>query len=627
MSYQLGIDLGTTYSAAAVCRSDGRVEVASLGGRASSVASVAFVGPDGSLVVGEAAQRRALTDPDRVVREFKRRVGDATPMVVGGVPVAAEVVAARFVRWMINEVAAREGGEASAVAVTHPAGWGPHKRALFEQALTAEGVEGVVFLSEPQAAAMGYANAERVAPGSVVGVYDLGGGTFDAAVARKLDSGGFEVLGRPEGIERLGGVDFDEAVYEHVSLALGAALQGMDTADPAVLAGVAALRRECTAAKEALSSDTEVTIPVMLPGLHTQVRLVRSEFEEMIRPSIEDTVEALRRAVASADVNGGELDAVLLVGGSSRIPLIAQLVSAELGRPVAVDADPKTTIATGAALAARGPEAATDPVADLPVRDDAAATALLAIDDEHEDESPARPSRQPGALRGDGEDSPLPARKARPRVLAIAAAASAAVVIGIVGTLVDFTDIGRAGSTQAADGGVTAAGAGPAGSDVAAPEGEIDPWTGQPRSDTTPPGPTRAAARPADSPPATRIATSGGSAGGGGTGGTGTGTGGTGTGGSSTDSGGRSTDGGGGETGGGETGGGEAPAEEPPAEDPPAEEPPAEEPPAEEPPAEDPPADETTDEEPRSDDGTGSGSDDPGSVSATSTSTTETAAS
>ena len=103
-------------------------------------------------------------------------------------------------------------------------------------------------------------------------------------------------------------------------------------------------------AKEALSSDTEVSIPVLTPAGQGSVRLHRSEFEAMIRPRIEETVDALRRAVSSAGLSPDQLSAVLLVGGSSRIPLVAELVSEQLGRPVAVDADPKNAIAKGAAL-------------------------------------------------------------------------------------------------------------------------------------------------------------------------------------------------------------------------------------------------------------------------------------
>jgi molecular chaperone DnaK len=360
MSYQLGIDLGTTYTAAAVCRSQDRgwmePEVVTLGTRSAIVPSVMFVAPEGSVVVGEAAERRALTDPGRVVREFKRRIGDPTPIVVAGQAWAPEELSARLVRWVVDRVAEREGGPADRIAVTHPASWGAHKLDLLTAALAVEGVTAT-FLAEPQAAALHYAAAERVPAGAAIAVYDLGGGTFDAAVVRKGDpaiaatTAGFGLLGRPEGLERLGGVDFDDAVFEHVYTGLPEAFADLDETDPAVLAAVARVRRECTEAKEALSSDTEVSIPVLMPAGRGSVRLHRSEFEAMIRPQVEETVSALRAAVTSAGLSPEELTAVLLVGGSSRVPLVAQLVSEQLGRPVAVDADPKNAIAKGAALA------------------------------------------------------------------------------------------------------------------------------------------------------------------------------------------------------------------------------------------------------------------------------------
>jgi hypothetical protein len=207
----------------------------------------------------------------------------------------------------------------------------------------------VSFLAEPQAAALHYAAAERIEAGSTIAVYDLGGGTFDAAVVHK-DGAGFGLLGRPEGLERLGGVDFDEVIFEHVRRGLPEAFDGLDDADPRTLSAIAAIRRECVDAKEALSSDTEVSIPVLTPAAQGAVRLHRTEFEGLIRPQIEATVEALRRAVHSAGLIPTQLSAVLLVGGSSRIPLVASLVSEQLGRPVAVDADPKKAIALGAAL-------------------------------------------------------------------------------------------------------------------------------------------------------------------------------------------------------------------------------------------------------------------------------------
>jgi molecular chaperone DnaK len=361
MGYWLGIDVGTTYTAAAICRVEaGRralPEVIPLGSRSSAVSSVVYLGEDGQVVVGEAAERRAVTNPERVVREFKRRIGDDVPLIIDGVPHSAPQITAMVVRWVVDRVAEREGGAAAGIVITHPASWGAYKIQVVADALRAVSLMDVTFRTEPEAAAASYANQERVEAGSTIAVYDFGGGTFDAAVVRKSSATTFSVLGVPQGIDHLGGVDFDDAVFNHVVSAIPA-VRELDPEDPATLAATAALRRQCTEAKEALSVDTEVAIPVLAPGIQSQVRLVRAEFEDMIRPQVAETVDALRQALRSAEVSPAELDAVLLVGGSSRVPLVAQLVSAEIGRPVAVDADPKAAIALGAALSALPTEVA-----------------------------------------------------------------------------------------------------------------------------------------------------------------------------------------------------------------------------------------------------------------------------
>jgi molecular chaperone DnaK len=355
MSYWLGVDVGSTFTAAAICRMQAGhralPEVVPLGTRSTAVSSVVYLGQDGEVIVGEAAERRAVTNPDRVVREFKRRIGDEVPMVIGGTPHSAPEITAKVIRWVVDRVAQREGGPAAGIVITHPASWGTYKTRIIAKALGGTDLPDITFRTEPEAAAASYALSERIESGSTIAVYDLGGGTFDAAVVRKTGTTTFSVLGHPQGLEQLGGVDFDDAVFNHVLTSVPD-LAELDPDDPATLAATAALRRECTAAKEALSVDTEVTIPVLAPGIRSQVRLVRAEFEDMIRAQVTETVEALRRTLRSADVEPQGLDAVLLVGGSSRVPLVAQLVSAELGRPVAVDADPKAAIALGAALSA-----------------------------------------------------------------------------------------------------------------------------------------------------------------------------------------------------------------------------------------------------------------------------------
>ena len=137
-------------------------------------------------------------------------------------------------------------------------------------------------------------------------------------------------------------MDFDAAAFNHVPDALGGGkLAELDEDDAAAVAAVARLREECVQAKEALSSDTDTSIPVLLPNVVTEVRLTRSELEAMVRIAVYGSVEALKRALRSAGCTPEQLHSVVLVGGSTRMPLVAQLVSSEFGRPVAVDAHPE----------------------------------------------------------------------------------------------------------------------------------------------------------------------------------------------------------------------------------------------------------------------------------------------
>ncbi len=350
MAYSLGIDLGTTYSAAAIARGD-RLEIFQLGERAATIPSIVLLRADGEVLTGEAAERRALAEPTRTGREFKRRLGDPTPIILGGTPYGAEALLAHLLRSIVALVTQRSGEPPAAIAVCHPASYGAYKLDLLQQAVRQADIGPVTMLTEPEAAALDYARQERVPSGSVIAVYDFGGGTFDATILRKTDDG-FEMLGQPEGLERLGGIDFDEALFRRAMELVAAQGVQIDANDPAAMAAIARLRDECRRAKEALSSDTDATIPIFLPGLQTELRLTRAEFEDMIRPRIHETIEALGRATRSAGLGFGELDRILLVGGSSRIPLVAEMVREATGRPVAVDAHPKHTMALGAAFVA-----------------------------------------------------------------------------------------------------------------------------------------------------------------------------------------------------------------------------------------------------------------------------------
>jgi Hsp70 protein len=200
---------------------------------------------------------------------------------------------------------------------------------------------------EPQAAAVQYASRAVVEVGERVAVYDLGAGTFDVCVLEKTE-GGFQVLGVPDGIEQLGGIDFDQAVFRRVYDLVSAEVTGLDAQDPRVRSALARLRRDCVDAKEALSTETETVVPVSFRGMSTEIPLTRTELESLIAPALEDTVTATRRALASARLGVDELSSVVLIGGSSRIPFVSQLLQAELGVTVARDTHPKHDVVLGA---------------------------------------------------------------------------------------------------------------------------------------------------------------------------------------------------------------------------------------------------------------------------------------
>jgi molecular chaperone DnaK len=471
VGYVLGVDVGTTFTAAAVWRG-GRVEVVPLGNHAAAIPSLVFLRDDGGVLVGDVAERRGLGEPSRLAREFKRRLGDTAPIMLDRTPFSADRLLGLLLRAVVVDVVERQGGVADVVVVTHPANWGEYKLDLLRQAVVLAGVPGALLLSEPVAAALQFAAGARVEVGEVVAVYDLGGGTFDAAVLRK-SVGGFEVLGRGHGIERLGGIDFDEAVLTHVRGVVGDVIGGLDAGDVGVRAAFARLRAECVLAKESLSADSDASVSVLLPNVQMQVRITRVEFEDMIRPILRETVECVRRAVDAAGVGLGEVKVVLLAGGSSRIPLVADMVRGELGRPVVSDVHPKHSVAMGAARYGAGVLAATATPATAPAPRPAPPAPVPAV--AAAATPPAAPAVSKAIVAATAVAAPAPAAPApakpiqpppsdsvppgKPRsqwmlllvVLLVAAAAVGALVLftgGDNGTTTDTTAVANTGATN-----------------------------------------------------------------------------------------------------------------------------------------------------------------------------------
>ncbi|HUR74507.1 MAG TPA: Hsp70 family protein [Sporichthya sp.] len=428
MGYRLGVDLGTTFTAAVVHRPGATPTVVPLGDRAAAIPSVLFLGADGTVLMGEAAERRALTEPERVVRRFKRRIGDETPLLVGpgGNGFTAHAIAARMIALVCDRVAEQEGGAPESIAVTVPAAWAAHKKELLAAALVREGLLGVTLVSEPVAAALAYAGTGRLGAGTTLAVYDFGGGTFDAALLRAGSEGRFSSLGSPTGLPNLGGIDFDDAVLAYVLGTAGPQTPGVDSDEALHVTAMGRLRRECVEAKEALSADTTVTVPVLLGAAQTSVRLTRGEFEAMIAGAVEETCTALEAALVSAGLTRNNLDRILLAGGSSRIPLVTQLLSARYpGVTLERDIDPKLAVAIGSVLAleqatrAGGRHAAPRPVTEsaaalLP----AAPVAVAAVT--------AKPERPALELAGFSAREPgvpvVTQRRKTPKVLMVAAA-------------------------------------------------------------------------------------------------------------------------------------------------------------------------------------------------------------
>lgn len=321
-------------------------------GRTADVASSAvFATGEGVFLHGDEAERRGAADPARLLRGYRRRIGDDVPLLVAGRAVTGEDLFARTVAWAVITAAA--GRPLDGLVVTVPASWGAHRRDLVRRALAARDLPPATLLSEPEAVASRYAAQRGWTPGAVLAVYDLGAGSCDLAFVRLGAAPGETAVLHAAAVTDLGGSDFDDAVLAHV----------LASADPALAAGApsehAALRRACIAAKEALSTEAAAVVAVGDTG--STVRIVRSEFETMIEGDIARTVDAFAAARTAAGLAPGDVAALLLAGGSTRIPRVAQLLSQELELPVWTDADPQAVVACGAAQAQADADAAVEP--------------------------------------------------------------------------------------------------------------------------------------------------------------------------------------------------------------------------------------------------------------------------
>ncbi len=347
----LSVDLGTSNTVAVLSAHGRPPRVIEVDGSATMPSAV-FASEDGNLVVGRDAERRARLDPSRFEPNPKRRVDEGT-LLLGDTVVPVTDSLAAVLRRVSDETSRQLGGaKPDEVRLTHPAQWGPVRRnVLLASARLAGMGSNLVLVPEPVAAAAHFASfpGQYLAPGKAFAVYDLGAGTFDIAVVGATQHG-FSVLAE-DGLPDLGGLDVDQALLEHVGRQVShrdparwqRLLRPETTGDRRAQR---ALREDVKAAKEALSRHPQTEVP--MPEPFDDVLVTRAELEALIRPSLLRSVELLAATVRTTGLTPDRLVGIYLVGGSSRIPLVATLIAEQL-RVVPTSLDqPETAVALGA---------------------------------------------------------------------------------------------------------------------------------------------------------------------------------------------------------------------------------------------------------------------------------------
>ncbi len=346
----IGIDLGTTNSEVAVLES-GRPAVIPDEHGNRVLPSVVGIDDQGRLLVGEAALNQYLLYPERTVRSIKRKMGSAEIIRLGERGYLPQEISAIILRTLKDRAERHLGRPLHKAVITVPAYFNDAQRQATREAGQIAGLEVVRLLNEPTAAALVY-ETDLSRPRKVL-VYDLGGGTFDVSVVQ-IEAGVVEVIAS-HGDNYLGGDDFDREIVE----LLGEKLRETYGVDVGLdRRALARLWRAAVAAKLTLSDrpyaqirEEFLTEKDGVP-VHLNLELAREEYEALISPYLDRTVEALHIALSSADLTVSDIDQVLLVGGATRTPLVQELLEEELGQAPRVAIDPDLCVALGAAVQA-----------------------------------------------------------------------------------------------------------------------------------------------------------------------------------------------------------------------------------------------------------------------------------
>ena len=347
MSKIIGIDLGTTNSCVAVLEGGSATVIPNPEGNRTTPSVVSM--KKGERIVGDAAKRQALTNKD-TVSSIKRLMGTSEKVELDGKKYTPEEISAMILSYMKDYAEKYLGEKVTKAVITVPAYFNDSQRQATKNAGKIAGLDVERIINEPTAAALAF-GLDKQDKNQTVLVYDLGGGTFDVSIL-ELGDGIFEVKSTA-GNNRLGGDDFDKCLMDYIVSEFKKE-NGIDLTKDKL--AMQRLKEVAEKAKKDLSgmTSTQISAPFISQGedgpLHIDMTITRAKFEELIHDLVQSTLEPVRKALKDAKLDKKDIDKVILVGGSTRIPCVQELVEKELGQKPSHEVNPDEAVAMGAAI-------------------------------------------------------------------------------------------------------------------------------------------------------------------------------------------------------------------------------------------------------------------------------------
>lgn len=343
----LGVDLGTTYSAAAYVDDNDEMKVVVNAEGERRTPSVVLEEAAGNIVVGEVAKENAMIRAKDVVSVVKNHMGTKKKFVLfSGKEYTPEEISSLIIRKIVKDAESYSGNRVSDVIITVPAYFDNAQRKATEDAAKLAGINLLGFINEPTAAILGYVKRKQIENGIFM-VYDLGGGTFDVSIV-KVDGENIDVIGK-DGLLNSGGHFFDMKIVDYVCDYFREKYD-IDLEDEEYRDDYQELVNKAETAKIQLSAKNSTSIIMKIGKIRENVEITRENFEGMIKSTYRNTETKMKKAMRDANVTAADIDSVLMVGGSSRIPYIEEKVREFIGKEPAKDINPDEAVAVGAAL-------------------------------------------------------------------------------------------------------------------------------------------------------------------------------------------------------------------------------------------------------------------------------------